>query len=231
MTLIRALLLCLLSLSYPLLAQPKGKIDAGPTYLNVGVYLNGTKVKTSHFYGGSATGTLLPFYGLCCDTQLLDGIVLKPRLLVAGGDGDIWNTGLGIGYYIPLGDFSLIPQFGASKGGLRTSAPDVILGPDVTQHSKSWSSFVGLDLSYTYCDWMFSVSYQYAWSHTRTSYDVLPGLAFNEKADGSNVAVQVDYFFNPCWSINAAAAYNESLSKENHGLKIYGFRLGLGYTF
>lgn len=243
MNLLKTLLLCLLTLSSPLLAYPKGKIDAGATALEVQVFLDGEKVETTNYYGINSTATLALLYGVCGNDSLLDGIVLKPRALGAWNGGSyIWNTALGIGYYIPIGDFSVTPLVGEFYGELSTHAPAAILrpdvfGPDVPQHSKSYGTYIGIDLSYTLCDWMFSLSYQYAWTHTKTHYNTptnpffFPTNTFHDHSSGSSIAGQIDYYINDCWSINLAAAYNESLTHEKHGLKIYGVRLGMGYTF
>lgn len=231
---LKTLLLCALSLSFPLLAQPKGKIDVGATALEVQVLLSGKKVETTHYYGINSTATIAPLCGLCGCDSLLDGIVLKPRVLGAWNHDDyIWNTALGIGYYIPVGDFSITPVIGEFYGELSTHAPEVAFGPDVHQHSKSYGTYIGIDLSYTWCDWLFSIAYQYGWTHTKTTYE-LPGPysgPFKEHSSGSSIAGQIDYYITDNWSVNLAAAYNEALTHEKHGYKIYGVRLGMGYTF
>lgn len=234
MKILKAFLLCLLTLSSPLLAYPKGKVDVGATAIEAQVLLNGKKVETETFHGVNTTATIAPFYGACGKDSLVDGLVVKPRALGATHNEDyIWNTAFGVGYYIPVGDFSVTPLIGEFYGEISTHAPEVAFGPDVHQHSKFYGTYIGVDLSYTLCDWMFSISYQYAWTHNKTTYG-LPGPfsgPFHEHTSGSSIAGQIDYYLNDNWSINLAAGYNESLTHEKHGLKIYGLRLGMGYTF
>ena len=39
----------------------------------------------------------------------------------------------------------------------------------------------------------------------------------------------IDYQLTEHWSVNASAGFNLMLSKEKHGIRAQGARLGLGY--
>jgi hypothetical protein len=223
-------------------AAPKGKIDAGPIYLDADVELHGETIKTMEMLGFSATGTILFCHDLGLDTRLLDGLCLKPRFLIAGGEGDLWNAGIGLGYYIPLSScFTVIPNAGVTWGELEVKDIDIPADPSIpapaflgsSQKFKSTSPYMGIDLSLTQGSWMFNGMIQYAWSATKTYTNTVAfGNFFSDtESKGFNYAAQVDYYFTDCWSVNAAIAHNTSRSKERNGLKITGGRLGLGYTF
>ena len=51
------------------------------------------------------------------------------------------------------------------------------------------------------------------------------------KPKGSNYGVMIEHDLNDRWSINLGGAYNTSLTKEKHGIRGYGGRLGCAYWF
>lgn len=100
---------------------------------------------------------------------------------------------------------------------------------------RSDSPFIGMELCYSINDkWTLMAVYQYAWSRTQTKIrsDVL-GTIVNDKShsDGPNYSLGVDYSLNKNWSIIFGVGYNITLSKEKHGIRGKGAKLGLAYYF
>lgn len=222
---------CALSFSSTISAAPKGKIDAGPAYLEADIKANGATVKTMEMYAFSVNGTILFMHDLCLGTNLFDGVCLKPKLTVASGEGELWNAGIGLGYYLPVTDWlTVIPNGGITFGELETKTDIPPFGLfNINQTFQSKSPYVGVDVSLTFGSWLVTGVYQYAWSNTRT----ITGSVARTRTEstGSNYALQIDYYITDCWSVNAGLAHNLARDKERNGIEITGGRLGVGYTF
>lgn len=220
-------LLCLLCcLSSPLSAIC-GKVDGGPAMMRLtNIYL-GTKTNKYWLYGVSLAGTII----------VKDGWTLKPRLIYGGGDGDLWNVGLGVGYFLPVHKrINITPVVGASYGHLKIDVDLPLMPAGIEQTMDSVSPFVGVDVGVTILECLTAgFGIQYAWSRSQTtsSHDLLGGKFFDARSEsrGFNFFGQLDYWFNSCWSANLAFASNDSHSKEKHGIKVMGWRLGVGYFF
>ena len=197
-----------------------GQNDAGPIGLEVKLTESGDTLRRQTMFGFSDSATIL----------LENGICFKPSLLVASGDGgSLLNTGLGVGYLIPIWKgFYLTPQVAITYGTLDTHVP--FLGETVSEEMRSWTPSLGFDVSYmiTPC-WGISGSYLYGWSSTRTALGPYP--KDKSESTGGNYRLQVDYYFKKWLSLNATFAYNSSMSKEKHGLTAVGGRIGFGVCF
>ena len=66
----------------------------------------------------------------------------------------------------------------------------------------------------------------------RSAPDVL-GTIVNDKShsDGPNYSLGIDYSLSKHWSVMLGFGYNITLSKEKHGIRGKGAKLGLSYYF
>lgn len=206
-------------------AETCGKIDIGPVLLHVDVLESGKTVKKINMPGIKADTPFLVWEGIC----------LKPSFLYAGeGNTSIWSAGCGIGHYTPItGNFSVTPIVGVTYTSFKTTfhfplEPGVTL--DLREKFRSISPYVSLEATYTICKGLrLTGVYQYVWSHSDTVIKGMGTTKSNPK--GSNYGLVAEYDLNQRWSINVGAAYNESLTKEKHGLRGYGGRLGFAFWF
>lgn len=219
----RRLLSTLMVFSCSLYAN-SGRIDVAPLALRVKVQESGKTIETLDMQGGRADMTW----------QLVEGygFVLKPFLYGASGGGDLVSGGINVGHYTPITDqWTVTPFIGWTGSSLETTIDLPLFGLfRVREKFRASSANLGMELAYKFNDcWVVTAVYQYGWAHTRTKIGDL--RTSKGKSQGSSSALILDYYWTPCWIISAAAAYNNSLSKEKHGLEGYGFKLGLGYQF
>lgn len=234
--------LCLLLTSSFLSAEIWGKLDVAPAYVHIDVLEHEKTVHRIDMCAFKGDASIIIWKGLC----------FKPTLLAGGsGGGSIVSTGIGIGHCTPIWDWLVLTP---SAGCLYTSLSTHIdldipfpLSPTgffhlhrVKENFASVSPYIGLDATFRItCDWRVYLQFQYAWSKTHTtltkSHAFPGGTKFkhtdNSKANGPNWGVMVEYDVLECLSVNCGAAYNTSLTKEKHGLRGYGCKLGLAYWF
>lgn len=212
-------LICFTAIPALAYAEMHGKIDGGIVGLNVTLLEHGHKVKTLSMIGISSNATIL----------VCDGWCIKPKVVVASGDGDLWNLGSGIGYFLPVSDYlNITPNVGVAYSSIETHR-DLPGLPDADEIYNAWNPWVGFDIGVNLTPvWTVSLMYQYAWSSCKTQIG-----PFRSKTEsrGSNYAVQTDYYFRNDWSVNLAVGSYDSQSKELHGTKTKGIRLGVGYFF
>ncbi len=206
----------------------RNKIDVGPVYINMHVLNYGKTTQILNMGGIRADSTLQPF----ADHAWLKGILVKPTITFAEGDGSYFNTGLGLGQCVPVTDtltFSAVVGVIYSSLKTHTDLPDFGLS-HLRQKTTGTTPYIGLEAYYKPCDdWLFSGSIQYGWSSSRTN---LQDIGFSEgSSKGPSYSLMADYYLTCCWSVNAAVGYNRMLSQEQHGFRALGARLGLGYTF
>lgn len=207
-------------------AEFNGKIDAGPAFLHVDVLEHGHTIKKINMPAIKTDGTFLIWNGTC----------IKPTLLYAGrGNTQIISGGCGIGQYIPIGKkCSITPSIGCNFTQFKTTIHNYPVAPgiffDFKERFRSISPYAAIDASYCFTQgWRLVGCYQYVWSRTYTKIKGFDNTKSRPK--GSNYALMVEHDLNDCWSINLGAAYNSSLTKEKHGLRGYGARLGLAFWF
>jgi len=206
----------------PLQAALKGKVDLGPTYIDVDVLESGKTVDHLHMVGVKGDLTLL----------LYQGLYIKSGFILASDHGDLASGSVALGYYVPINEsLRILPHGGVTCGYLRTKIDIEALGlHDLKERFRSVSPFVGLEVCYTFAKkWTITAIYQFAWSRTHTK--IKPIVSSTGHSAGSNYSLGLEYSLNDHWSINAGVGYNESLSKEKHGLRAKGAKLGLGYYF
>lgn len=223
----RIALIILLATSFNFLsAEMKGKIDVGPAYVHLDILESGRTIDTKNLFAVRADACVLVYKGFC----------LKPTFLASCNSTELMTGGIGIGHYIPIGeDFSITPTVGCNFTYLRTTVdvnhPIFPIVLTFTERFRSTSPFVGLDATWNfYPQWRIGGTFQYAWSETTT---IIRSLDISSKShcQGPSYAAFIEHDFNDCFSINLAGAYNLSLTKEKHGLRAAGLKLGFVYWF
>lgn len=99
---------------------------------------------------------------------------------------------------------------------------------------RSKGPFLGIEASLKFCPrWRIIGYFQYSWSNTKTNLDIenFAKILAKSSSKGPSYSAMIEHDLNDCWSINFGAAYNISLSKEKHGLRGYGCKLGIAYWF
>ncbi|WP_068467660.1 outer membrane beta-barrel protein [Candidatus Protochlamydia phocaeensis] len=210
-------------ISSPLLAELRGKIDLGPTFLDVDILESGKTVETLYMKALKGDANIL--VGLA-------GLCVKPGFIVGTGHGDIASFSIGIGHYTPITKkFSLLPSIGVTFSYLRTRVSFEELGLfHLKERFRSISPFLGLEFSYALSEkWTLVGLFQYAWSRTHTK--ISPIISDKSHSNGPNYSLGLDYSLNKNWSLTFGVGYNITLSKEKHGIRGKGAKLGLAYYF
>ncbi len=199
-----------------------GKLDVGPTLIDVDILESGKTVETLHMKGFKGDATIL----------ILGGFCLKPGFIWATGHGNLSSFSMGVGQYIPLYDkLLLLPNIGVTWTDLHTRVDFEQLGLfDLKEKFRSTSPFIGLEICYKLTKrWTLMATTQYAWSWTHTTIDAL--ISKKSKSRGPNYSLGVDYSLNQHWSLLFGIGYNSSLSKEKHGIRGKGAKIGVAYYF
>lgn len=201
-----------------------GRLDVAPVAMRVKIQESGKTIETLDMVGGRVDGTF----------QLVDGygVVLKPFFFGASGGGDLVSGGCSIGHYTPISDkWTITPLLGWTYSNLKTTIDLPAFGlTGLREKFKSNSFNLGFEAAYQFWpDWYLTGVYQYGFAHTNTKIGSL--LSSKGKSEGSSFALILDYYLKCNWVITGAFAYNNSLSKEKHGIEGYGFKAGIGYWY
>ena len=239
---------------------PKGKADIGVAYVHVDVLFSGHTVHTMDVAAVKGDLNYRVWSGFVVKPTFLFGGGRNDNEVATGGFGvgftipvsELISLNRYIPFRIPCVNLNFTPLVGINWGYLRSTfkyphpMTDALgLAPRVRERFRSQSPYVGFELSYTFRPtWRVVVSYQYAWSRTHTQLRLagvdpanLPiGLQKSDtnsrsRSKGSNIAGMIEHDLNENWSVNLGAAYNNSLSKEKHGLRGWGVKLGVAYWF
>lgn len=199
-------------------AESKAKIDIGPAYIHLDILESGKTVDRMDMAGVRADASYLFSSGIC----------LKPTLLYGSNKGCLFTTSISLGQYIPLNEeWSFMPAFGVSYNYLRTSIDLPALSlENLKERFRSISPFLSLDAYYSFNSTLrLSGSFQYAWSRTHTDIQHLG----KSKSDckGPNYSLLLEKDISPSLSVNLGMGYNISLTKEKHGLRGTGVKLGI----
>lgn len=217
------LLLFFSSLSFPsLYGMLCGKVDLGPTLMDIDILESGKTVETLHMKGVKGDATLLVYEGLC----------IKPGFIWGRGHGQLAAGTIAVGYYFPITDkFKILPNIGMTWSYLHTRVDFQEIGLfDLKERFRSNSPFLGMEICYSLTDkWTLMGIYQYAWSRTHTKIDSI--VSNKSHSCGPNYALGIDYSINNHWSVTFGLGYNITLSKEKHGLRGKGAKLGIAYYF
>lgn len=212
-------------------AKVQGKVDVGPVWLNVDMLHHNKPVNELDMKGARADGFLVVY----------SGFFLKPFVMAATGNGDLFSGGMSAGFYFPVGKWGILPQAGWSYTHLDTGVDILLDHPNLPQPMllnadqtfEAHTPSLGLDVTFHPVEqWLFAVGVQYGWSQGCTVTKTPLGEAkYEAESRGFNYTAQMDYYFRKNWSANLGFAYNTSKSRERHGMKGHGIRLGFGHTF
>lgn len=227
------------------ICPPKGKVDVGAAFVHIDVLYKG---HTQHKIDVAAIKADLNY-------RIWSGFIVKPTFLFGGGhnDNEVASGGVGLGFCVPVSNtLSITPLVGCSWGYLRTSfkidhpaTAAFGVSPRIRERFRSQSPYIGFETSWTFRPaWRVVLSYQYAWSRTHTQLRLagidpsqLPIGVKEEDTNsrshtkGTNISGMLEHDLNDNWSVNLGAAYNNSLSKEKHGLRAWGVKIGAAYWF
>ncbi|MBA3956971.1 MAG: hypothetical protein H0X51_01055 [Parachlamydiaceae bacterium] len=218
-------------------AEGCGRLDIGPAFARVDILTSNKTTTRLNMLAvrGDATIMLLEGSGLC----------LKPTAIYGKAKhGEIVSAGLGLGYYVPVYEcLGVTPYVGCTYTHLQAEV-DVPLPIGIELHGvketfRSLSPFIAVDITYRFNEtWRIYGTIQYCFSRTHTDLKLkAPELGldqtekFKSDAKGPNYALVLEHDLNKCWSISLGAAYNISLSKEKHGLRAAGAKIGVVYWF
>lgn len=207
-----------------------GKVDIGAAYVHIDLLENGATSERMDI--PAVRGDIC--YGIW------KGVAIKGNVTYGYNNQQLLMTGIGLAHITPITDrITLTPVGGFNYSYLDTDADLLLPLPfglltDISRTFRSYAGFVGLEGTYKICEGLrFYVTYQYAWTHNITDFnlpDPLPSR-FREHSQGSAVSAQIEKDLNKYWSVNFAGAYNNSMSKERNGMRAYGFKLGIARWF
>lgn len=216
------------------------KVDLGLAYVHMDNLISG---RTEHSADLAALRAEVSF-------KLFQGLIIKPTVLYGADqpfktdtEDSLFLAGITVGHCIPICENLIVqPNLGWTYSRSKTvfNGATEVFNPQlglidihfhgIKQTFNSNGPSVGLDAYYSFTKrFRACVSFMYIWSRTHSE---IHGL-YNSKSDskGPGWSAMLEYDLNDCWSINAAGAYNNSLSKEKHGLRIAGAKVGIARWF
>lgn len=200
-------------------AEIRGKVDMGAAFVNVDLLQSGKTVDSVRMRGFRGEATV----------NVWEGVFVRPICIFVGGKGQLDSVSVAVGQFLPFCKILFQPNVGVNFSYLRTKI-DIAENVSAKEKFRSYSPFIGLEATYTLLEkWTFSASVQYAWCHTKTI--IKPVLNEKSRSEGPNYSLGIDYNINQNWAITFGAAYNISLSREKHGLRGYGTKIGVAYYF
>lgn len=204
-------------------ARCGGKIDLAAAYVHIDVLESGKTVHSMDLPGVKVDATIL----------IKNGICVKPTVLYAEGNGSVCTAGIGLGQCIPMFNnrLTLTPYAGCNFTSIRTHTNIPLLGlKHLKERFRSISPFIALEASYNITDYFRIGGFvQYAWSRTHTLIKRFPND--RSHSEGPNYGVMVEYDITKKWSINVGAGYNLTLTKEKHGIRGAGGKVGVARWF
>lgn len=198
----------LLCLTAGLTAEYKGRLDVGPAYASIDMLTSGKTERTYNLPAVKADATITIYEAFC----------IKPSYLYANGDANLNSGSIGLGFCIPIiCDLYMTPSYGWTETRFKSKIEKFV----------SRGQYIALDASWTFLEkWRLYGMAQWCWSKVRTK---LGPFTFKNHCKGPNYAVCLERDLNEHFSVSLAAGYNTSLSKEKHGLRGKGVKLGLAY--
>jgi len=222
------LLTCLCAITSYASAEIEGRVDIGYAWIDIDVIESGHTVDKMHVNAVKGDATISLYKGFC----------VKPGFVWGTGDGDIESFTLGFGQYIPVAEnicflakFSVLPYAGIGYTRIHTHIDLEQFGLfDLKEQFHSWTPYIGIDLNFKLNDkfTLFGIV-QYGWSRTHTKVGDFP--KDKSHSEGFNYALVLEYNVYKNWCISLGGGYNLGLTKEKHGFRIKGAKLGLAYYF
>lgn len=201
----------------------RGKLDIGPTLMDIDILESGKTIETLHMKGVKGDATLV----------FWKGISLKGGFLFGEGHGKLSSYYVGLGQCVPVtDDLLLVPSVGVAFSRLHTTVDfEQLHLYDLKEKFHSSSPYIALDICYKLTDRLTLMGMvQYAWCRTYTTIKPLVDHD-KSKSQGPNYNLGLDYSLNDHWSVTFGVGYNETLTKEKHGLRGKGAKLGIAYYF
>jgi opacity protein-like surface antigen len=209
----------------PCSAECQGKVDVAPAFLHVDILESGRTVKTMDMAAIRLEASYLFYKNFC----------VKPVVVYGNGGaakGGICSGTITVGPCLPINSkTTLFPSVGIGYSHLWTkiNLPQLQL-KNLKENFKSISPLIGIDITHTISPGLrATASVQYAWARTHTSIAHLLKSKSNSK--GFNYGALIEKDLTDQWSINLGVAYNVSLSKEKHGIRGTGIKIGAARWF
>lgn len=211
--------------------QPElwGKVDVAPVYVHLDILESGHTIKNHNMGGVKADATV----GFFSDM----GWVIKPTALYATtcSHSQLFTGGAYFGHVTPIcKGLYLTPLLGCMYTYMDTRIQIPFFGDtNLKERFYSVSPCVGLEGIYSFTpNFRICALYQYSWSRTKTRISTpIATIKDTSHTEGSSYSAMLEYDLNDCWSVNIGGAYNISLTKERHGLRGAGAKLGVAYWF
>lgn len=226
------LLLCVLAFlaifGHPLLASDfkcEGRVDVGPVFVHLDVLEFGKTVRRLDLGGVRLDSTLAIYKGFC----------IKPTFTYASNNGTLYNAGLALGHFLPVNEsLCLTPYVGYSytyvKATFSAFNPLIMQKLYFTTSFNAYAPMIGIDAHWKFWEcWRLCGSLQYAWSHSLNHIKHVH--KYKSHSSGPSMALFLERDLGKHWSVNVAGAFNYSLTRRKHGLRIYGFKLGIARWF
>ncbi len=215
----------------------RGKIDTGPTYVNIDVLQDGKTIRSLDLFAWKADAFV----------RIYSGLAVKGSAFVGGGDARFYSLGGAIGFCFPVFDWlTLFPNIGYTGGKFHSKVDlpiDVetpmgnmqLVIDNVNEHIRSNGPLIGLDASFKIDEtWRLCLIFQYAWSNVRTHFtkhkDGIDAV-YKTHTEGPNYAAILEHDIAEHWSLSFGVGYNLTLSKDKEGLRAKGAKAGLVYWF
>ncbi len=216
-----------------------GKAEISPAYIHIDV-LESNKTVHRMDLGAIKGDVNWRFWG---------PLLVKPTFLYGKGRGkdEAIQAGAGLGLCLPFREkWYFTPTVGVNWGWIKTglevdipvpipnpppSMPPFVLVPfKLTEKFRSISPYVSFEASYTITKgWRVVGCIQYSYSRTHTI--IKPFVHDKSHSEGFSYSGMIEHDLNEKWSINIGAAYNLSLTKEKHGMRLWGCKLGIARWF
>jgi hypothetical protein len=199
-----------------------GRVDLGPAYASIDMLESGHTVRTLNLYGGKIDATLPLYKSLC----------IKPSYLFANGKANLNSWSLGVAVCIPfLSKFYFTPSLGYTETHFKSRLNLRGYGLfHLREKFKSEGLYLGADLCWCITDtWRTYFQYNFAWSYVKTT--IRPVSKTRDHTQGPSYALALEKDLASWCSICIAGGYNISLSKEKHGLRGKGAKLGLVFWY
>lgn len=226
LTIYRLLTLFLLLSFTQAMAEIKGRADLGAVYAEVDILESGKTIETLHMKGAKFDSTIV----------LYQGYTVKASALWCEEHGGLTSGTLAVGYMVPIGQrWKFLPNVGMNWSYLHTTVEFKDFGLQLgrthfKERFRSDTPFIGLDIGFAITDDLTLIAmYQYGWARTHTKIRTIASQ--KSHSCGPNYALALDYSIAEHWSLSLAGSYNITLSKEKHGLRGKGLKLGVAYYF
>ena len=188
------------------------RFDVGPAFASIDMLESGKTIRTYNL--GGVKGDAAVVY---------QGFAVKPSFLYADGDANLTSGSIGLGFCIPvLEDVYVTPTYGFTETRFKSKIEKF------TSHGQ----YVAMDISWTFIKgWRVYGMAQWCWSRVNTTLYTPFGPFKLPKSHckGPNYGIALEHDITDQFSVSIAGGYNSSLSKEKHGLRGKGAKLGLVY--